>query len=75
MKKDVGLIVDKIEISGCLINTDKIKNNINMDMGKTSRSNSEIETDQNITPELNSHTHTIIKIRTESFDETKKIII
>ena len=75
VKKDVGLIVDKIEISGCLINTDKIKNNINMDMGKTSRSNSEIETDQNITPELNSHTHTIIKIRTESFDETKKIII
>ena len=75
VKKDVGLIVDKIEISGCLINTDKIKNNINMDMGKTSmeraegagerriRSNSEIETEtvtnQNITPELY-HNHIII---------------
>ena len=68
IKKEDVVVGANLEINSCLLNIDKSSGKISVGKLNNTSSISDIDTP----PSINPGTNVVIKIRTESFDETKK---
>ena len=68
IKKEDVVVGANLEINSCLLNIDKSSGKISVGKLNNTSSISDIDT----IPSINPGTNVVIKIRTESFDETKK---